>query len=163
MATEVGPLRANELDAANAIYAELGFQPSTPDDPTFGLRDECRLIALGRYQGHLDGALEIGGFWVDPSRRGQGLARRMVERVLGALPGEREAWCIAFTHLASFYASFGMERVERRADMPDSIRAKLQFCLEQESLGKYHPTVALRIRTQHGAGNGRRPRAPCRR
>jgi len=147
MVTEVGPLQSNELDAANAIYAELAFQPSTANDPTFALKDEEQLIALGRYQCHEDGTLELGGFWVDPARRGEGLARVMVQRVLAALPRDQEAWCIAFTHLADFYCSFGMQPAELDSDMPESIRAKLRFCSEQAERGNYHATVPLRLHT----------------
>src|SRR5690349_16883069 len=99
-------LVGDDLDAANAIYADLRFHPSGPVDATLGAAEGGRLIALGRIVRHDDGALEIGGFWVDPARRGQGLAREMVAAALAALPPGARAWCVPFAHLEGFYRGF---------------------------------------------------------
>jgi ribosomal protein S18 acetylase RimI-like enzyme len=122
MSTELEPLVGDALVEANVIYAGLGFEPSRANDATFAMRQAAGFVTLGRVQRHDDGTLEIGGFWVAPEVRGQGLARRMVARVIAALPAGREVWCIPFLELEAFYTSFGMKRVDVDSKLPQAIR-----------------------------------------
>jgi GNAT superfamily N-acetyltransferase len=135
------------LESANAVYAAIAFQASDPErDLTYGLAgSQGELVALGRIQRHADGALEVGGFWVRDDQRGRGIARRLVAHVLAALPRGTVAWCVPFEHLADFYASFGMERVEDLTQAPASLRDKLDFCASRKSEGVHHRTLLLRI------------------
>ncbi|WP_428268732.1 GNAT family N-acetyltransferase [Haliangium sp.] len=136
------------LARANQVYAELAFVPSTLDrDRTFGAFAGDELIGLGRINAYPDGALEIGGFWVAPARRGQGLARRLVERVMAELPPGRRCYCVPFAHLVDFYRGFGMADVPTDAgsELPASIRSKIDFCRVREGEGIYDDRVGLLV------------------
>jgi GNAT superfamily N-acetyltransferase len=137
-------LQGAQLSAANRAYEQLDFAPSSPDDQTFGIFAGDAAIALGRLKHGGDGALELGGFWVKPELRGQGLARRMVEHVLAQVPEGRSVYCIPFIHLAPFYQSFGMHPVEVTPETPGTIRAKLRFCAAQQAAGIYPAACLLR-------------------
>lgn len=136
-------LESASFAAANEIYRSISFQPSIQNqDETFGLTKDGRLVALGRIQRHGE-ELEIGGFWVEESLRGTGLARRMVVCVLDAIPKGQPAWCVAFTHLADFYRSFGMKD-HPKDQAPAAIRDKLTYCSEEVERGTYQPVELLR-------------------
>ena len=126
------------------IYGGLSFQPSQARDRTFGAFEDGDLVALGRLQHHADGALEVGGFWVADALRGRGCARRMVSHVLDHAPSNEIVWCVPFTHLASFYLSFGMERFPREGEVPASIRKKLSDCSSLAACGATSATELLR-------------------
>lgn len=134
---------------ANAILATVPFQPSEPGrDRTFGASEDGALIGLARIQRWTSEAWEIGGFWVRPDRRGRGLARALVAHVLAALPADRghtSVWCIPFEHLTPFYASLGMQLVTDLSDVPQVIRAKLDFCASRARDGVYVRTELLRV------------------
>jgi len=142
------PLTGGALERANEIYAGLRFGASgAARDRTFGVLRDGRLLALGRIQCHADDSLEVGGFWVHENERGRGLARRLVRHVLDALPAGREVWCLPFEHLLPFYESFGMQRVDCAAELPEGIRAKRSFCGAHEAEGHYAKTALLRFET----------------
>ncbi|MFT5152351.1 MAG: GNAT superfamily N-acetyltransferase [Planctomycetota bacterium] len=133
------------LEQANAIYFQLGFVPSCPPaDTTCGVIEDVSIVALGRLQQHADGALEVGGFWVHESRRGFGLARRVVEHAIALAPMDSGLWCIPFVHLEGFYASFGMKTVAPEL-APASIRDKTAFCRERQRYGIYHATCLMQL------------------
>lgn len=144
-------LDASELGAANAVYAELDFEPSSPGrDRTFGLFEAGELVALGRVSAHPDGALELGGFWTRPDRRGRGHARALVAHAIAALPPGRTAWCVPFDHLVDFYRGFGMERPGEALAVPVSIRAKQDRCLQSTCASAYRRTTLLVLRAPAG-------------
>jgi len=141
---EFTELTGEALDRAGEIYASIHFAPSDPRmDRTFGLHEDDQLHGLGRIQRHADGALEVGGFWIEESRRGAGLARPLVEHILSRLPTGRDAWCIPFEHLTDFYRSFGMQSANPDS-APDSIRVKLELCKRLHDEGHYEPVRLLR-------------------
>jgi GNAT superfamily N-acetyltransferase len=141
-------LSGAELDAANAIYARIAFQPSVPgQDRTFGSFEGAELVALGRLSAYADGALELGGFWTRPDRRGRGHARALVAHSIAALPAGALAWCLPFDALVDFYRSFGMEPAEEGLAVPCSIAKKQGFCKEQTRAGTYERTALLVLRT----------------
>lgn len=137
---ELGP---GELGETGPIYAALGFEPSEPGvHRTFAIRDGRGLAALGRLARYPDGALEIGGFWVREDRRGRGLARRMVARVLGHAPGGHPVYCLPFAHLADFYRSFGLVEAGSPCSLPESIAAKSGACATSFP-GRYRAELVL--------------------
>jgi GNAT superfamily N-acetyltransferase len=142
--TAVRELGADELSRANAIYAEVGFVPSVaPRDTTYALFDGDALTALGRVNRYDDGAVEIGGFFVDPARRGTGLAQRIVSAVLDRVAPGVPVWCVPYQHLAKFYQGFGLMPVPPDTLIPDSITAKCATCNANSAASGKSPTTLL--------------------
>jgi GNAT superfamily N-acetyltransferase len=147
--------RARGLAFANEIYGRIHFAPSeVPRDRTFygvegvgELAGAHDILCLGRIQGYPD-ALEVGGFWVRPDRRGHGLAQAIVAHVLRELPVDgRAVYCIPFAPLVPFYGSFGFAEV-RESGLPSSIAKKLAFCRAEHGAGRYGEAVcAMRLRS----------------
>ena len=118
---------------------------SAPKDRTFAWLEAGKPVALSRLQEHADGSIEMGGVWVDPARRGSGLAREVVAEVIARRDRNKALFCVSFAHLSDFYRSVGFEdAVVEQA--PRSIREKLVFCGEQLRLGKYEHAVDLLVR-----------------
>lgn len=141
---EIVLLDEQQLERANAVYDDLDFLPSAAErDETLGALSASELVALGRLSRHMDGALEVGGFWVRPDHRGRGLARRLVAEVIERVPEGVTTYCLPFDELVGFYGSFGMERVAEDSPLPASIAGKRSHCKEQERSGRYGRTTVL--------------------
>lgn len=133
-------LRPDEMDWANARYAEIGFLPSSPlqlilvaeiDGPDgkpvrAGLG---RLVPVsGDNVGVEDSAeAELSGIYVLPEYRGRGIAERIVDELVRH-SRHTLLYCIPFKSLEPFYMRFGFERRERGDDLPCAIQKKLGWC-----------------------------------
>lgn len=87
-------------------------------------------VGLGRLVAHDDGVTEMGGIWTDEAARGRGVARAMVEALLGRAARDGHPpplWCIPFAHLAAFYRSFGFQ--DTAPPWPPAIAAKVADCV----------------------------------
>jgi len=141
-------LAGERLAEANRVYAKERFAASAPGrDRTFGVVEGGELVALGRITEHEDGALELGGFWTRPDRRGAGLARRMVAHAIAQLPAGRTVWCLPFDHLLDFYRSFGIVEPEETFIPPASIAARSRRCREDACGDERTHTTPLVLRT----------------
>ncbi|MDA1265718.1 MAG: GNAT family N-acetyltransferase [Planctomycetota bacterium] len=138
-------LTGEDLELANRVYREIHFELSDADDRTFAQLEEGRPVALTRLQRHADGSIELGGVWVEPSRRGSGLARSVVAQVVALAERDQPVFCLSFAHLSAFYRSVGFAD-GRPEDAPRSIREKLVFCGEQLRRGRYEHPVDLLVR-----------------
>jgi len=77
------------------------------------------IIGIGQIKPHGDGSRELASIAVIPERRGQGIARQIIEHLL-----ERETGVVYLTcrsQLESFYARFGFRRIDR-GEMPPYFR-----------------------------------------
>lgn len=136
-------LRPDELDWANARYAEIGFLPSSPlqlilvaeiDGPD-GRPVRAGLGRLVPVSGDnvsvADSAeAELSGIYVLPEYRGRGIA----DRIVGELVRRSQhslLYCIPFKTLEPFYMRFGFERRERGDDLPCAVQKKLGWCDER--------------------------------
>jgi GNAT superfamily N-acetyltransferase len=142
---QIVSLRDEALEPANRAYELIEFLPSDPErDHTWAVLLDREPIALGRLQHHPDGAYEIGGFWVEETHRGRGLARALVQHALEHAPTDAEVWCIPFDHLTDFYLGFGMHLVTDPELAPASIREKLRWCAGNWTQGSCVGTQLLR-------------------
>lgn len=125
LAPELKTARHDEFAAVNAIYEEIQFAPSLPERDTVVIAKQGNnVVGLGRLI-HFEGFDELGGMWVSESQRGQGIARRIVERLLD-LSQAQTIYCIPFPHLSHFYESFGFRKSSER--LPKEIEARLSYC-----------------------------------
>ncbi|MDX2220863.1 MAG: GNAT family N-acetyltransferase [Burkholderiales bacterium] len=133
-------LRPDEMDWANARYAEIGFLPSSPlqnivvaeVDGADGTRLRAglgRLVPVSGDNVSVDDCAEaeLSGIYVLPEYRGRGIADRIVTELVRR-SRHSLLYCIPFKSLESFYMRFGFERRERGDDLPCAIQKKLGWC-----------------------------------
>ena len=141
MTTTLRLATPNDLPAINARYAAIGFVPSDADDlVVLALRDgvvagQGRIVPLDAHNG------ELGGIHVVPAFEGTGIARAIVDCLLGQAQVPT-LYCIPFAELAPFYGSVGFVPVTDRAPVPPRVLEKLQWCD-----GQYGRPVLLMVRT----------------
>lgn len=168
MPTPITLQRAKEADLPwiNAQYATVPFRPSTVahtmliayNSNTVEPVGLGRLIPLASSSASTqddDESLtvsafvvstlvwELGGIYVQPAYRGQGLAGRIVQGLLDLAAARDDGletppptpttittiWCLPFAHLLPFYTSFGFEAVSRCSpQVPATIRTTLGDC-----------------------------------
>ncbi len=128
----------DELHLVNVRYAEVRFQPSAEGDRQLVAFAFGHLAGLGRLVSYSP-AVELGGIWVDPAHRGQGLARAVVSRLVAAA-GLGPVYCLPFAKLEPFYASFGFRQVSS-GEAPSALQVKLQFCAATYA----DPTLLMRL------------------
>lgn len=117
--------RFDESQWINDRYAEVRFRPSD-------LAEEIVVIAsideepagLGRLVPIDEDAWELGGILVFETFRGHGVARAIVDELLGHAANS-PVYCIPFAELESFYASAGFARTD---DAPRQVLDKLEWC-----------------------------------
>lgn len=133
-------LRPDEMDWANARYAEIGFLPSSTDqhivvaevpspDGTPVRAGLGRLVPVSGDGLSADESAEaeLSGIYVLPEYRGRGIAERIVDELVRH-SRHTLLYCIPFKTLESFYMRFGFERRERGDDLPCAIQKKLGWC-----------------------------------
>lgn len=118
-----------ELDWINEQYKEIEFLPSLPRKDRVALASiGSKWAGMGRLVPLEKGAYELGGIYVLPSFRGEGVARMIVEFLVHQSNGD--LYCLPFSHLAEFYCSFGFQRVDTA---PTEVIEKHRWCNETYS------------------------------
>jgi GNAT superfamily N-acetyltransferase len=135
---EIRALRDDEHGWAAERYREIRFAESPPGTRGFVAEIGGARVGLGRLVEHEPGLVELGGVWTAETARNQGVARAMVNALLGEAP-QRPLWCIPFAHLAAFYESFGFEVA--RPPWPGAIEAKVKSVVAQ-----HLPSVVVLVR-----------------
>jgi N-acetylglutamate synthase-like GNAT family acetyltransferase len=80
----------------------------------FGIaEDDGQVIGIGQIKPHGDGSRELASIAVIPERRGQGIARKIIEHLLAQEGGVVYLTCRS--QLESFYTRFGFRRIEHDA------------------------------------------------
>lgn len=130
----------SERPWANGRYGEVSFRPSGPGDLIAVAEVDGRRAGLGRLVPVEEGIGELGGIYVLPDFRGQGLAREIVAFLVRESP-YRQLFCIPFAHLEGFYRGFGFEPVGAGTPVPRELAAKVAWCA-----GEYPDPVALLLR-----------------
>ncbi len=80
------------------------FTVITPAEPP-SMGTPAPVIACGQVKPHVDGSQELASIVVAPDWRGHGLARRLLEHLLAAHPGEMHLMCLS--SMGPFYEKFG--------------------------------------------------------
>ena len=130
---------ATEADrpAINAIYATLGFMPWNPgQDRLLVAMVADQLVGCGRIHRH-DDAVELGGMYVHPNFRGQGIARSLLKALVDLLE-TGSCYCIPFDHLIPFYEQFGFTPCSEEAS-PATIQEKVAYFRDVYM----HPTILM--------------------
>jgi N-acetylglutamate synthase-like GNAT family acetyltransferase len=120
---------AEEIGWINERYDEVGFVHSdlTRDYVAIAEVDRSR-AGLGRLV-HIDqGIAELGGIFVVPEFRRQGLAASIVRFLIGQSGTCSTIYCLPFAHLSGFYESFGFAACQRSPFIPEEVRNKHAWC-----------------------------------
>jgi GNAT superfamily N-acetyltransferase len=72
---------------------------------------------------------ELGGMYVDPDRRGRGIAEALVRALVDAAP-QPTLWCLPFARLDALYRRCGFAAAPAADPVPDAVAAKLAWCNE---------------------------------
>ena len=122
-----------------ARYAEADFVAHDPSHDVLIAEASGTPAGLGRLVPCGDGAVELGGMYVLPGFRGQGvgpgLVRALIERAGGA-----RIYCIPWTRLEGMYARHGFRTIEPGGDLPPVVADKLRYCAEH-----YEEPVCLMV------------------
>lgn len=123
-------------DATPADIARVRKLLAASDLPLDGLPETLSGFAVAELDGELVGVAgieECGDYGllrsaaVDPSVRGMGIGRELVERVIdGARKDNRKALYLLTTTAENYFPSFGFEKVDR-AEAPEPIRGTAEF------------------------------------
>ncbi len=127
MAVTVRQLQAHELAWANARYAEIDFLQSTPDDYIALAEKDGQPAGLGRLVRVADDACELGGMYVFPAQRGGGIARALINELIGQ-SGSDTLYCLPFANLRALYASAGFGERAPDPAMPAQVLEKFAWC-----------------------------------
>lgn len=93
-----------------------------------------------RVRRHADG-LEVDGVFVLDEFRGQGIARKLLEQLLGVL-GKQVLWMHSTLELVPFYSSLGWRPVAED-ELPPTIKERLVFCMGEMKGCGVSPMVRL--------------------
>lgn len=107
--------------AIRSLVIRSGINPTGLDWQRFivATSQEGEIIGCGQIKPHRDGSLELASIAVKPERRGQGIARAIIEHLLTENPGELYLMCRS--GLGGLYEKFGF-RVIQEDQMPRYFR-----------------------------------------
>lgn len=99
----------NELEWVNSLYRSIGFVESNKDTEFIVVAElGGKPTGIGRLVKIDDNHIELGGIYVLPSFRNQGIAFKIVHDLISKNPYENSTvWCIPFENLKIFYKKFG--------------------------------------------------------
>jgi N-acetylglutamate synthase-like GNAT family acetyltransferase len=117
-------LRAAIVEDSSAIrhlVISVGINPTGLDWRRFvvAVSPQGEVIGCGQVKPHRDGSLELASIAVTPERRGQGVARAIIEHLLAENQGELYLMCRS--GLGGLYEKFGF-RVIQPDEMPRYFR-----------------------------------------
>jgi N-acetylglutamate synthase-like GNAT family acetyltransferase len=141
----VKPAGQADFPAIRALIHEVGINPTGLDWRRFliAVTTNGDLAGCGQVKPHRDGSRELASIAVDPSMRGRGVARAIIERLLTDNPGELYLTCRA--SLGPFYSKFGF-RPAGPAEMPRYFRAVHRFGRAIQRLGIMQEALLVMIR-----------------
>jgi len=122
-----------EIDWVNQQYQKLNFKPSELQrDHVAIAKYHTKPVALGRLCRVEKSAFELGGMYVQEAFRGMGIARQLIQFLLGRKDFLSRVYCLPFIHLQSFYESEGFREVSAKdlAKVPLEILDKHSWCNE---------------------------------
>lgn len=121
----------SEIEWINKCYDEVAFSHSNFDREVIAVAEVEGLKAgLGRIVTIDDDHLELGGIYVFENFRNQGIARDIVTFLLEHSNTSQTIYCIAVTHLLSFYKKFGFELCIDLESVHKKIYEKNTWCQE---------------------------------
>lgn len=121
----------SELFWINSKYEEVHFMSSNYETELIVIAEfNGEKCGLGRLVQISDEDLELGGIYVFPSFRNQGVAEKIVAFLCDENDFKQQTiWCLPFEHLGDFYETFGFKLCEESSQIiPPQIRKKHQWC-----------------------------------
>jgi len=107
------PASPQEFHRIAAYYQESQYGQALDPQDSYVIAEEAGAIygAVRLCEEH--GVLVLRGMSVSPENRRQGIGTRML-KVLEFLIGNRECYCIPYSHLRSFYAQVAFHEIDPR-------------------------------------------------
>ena len=115
------PATSQDSGAIRRLVISGGINPTGLDWRRFvvAVSPQGEVIGCGQVKPHRDGSLELASIAVTPERRGQGVARAIIEHLLAENQGELYLMCRS--GLGGLYEKFGF-RVIQPDEMPRYFR-----------------------------------------
>ena len=130
-------LARDEMGRTDAIYEAVRFARTDPECTRMiaawageRLVGIGRVLDLGVYEGRR--IRELGGMWVHPSFRKQGIASRIIRELKAWIPAGDELWCTPFADLMCVYGPHGFVEVPRQ-NAPAPVLARLALCTSSQA------------------------------
>lgn len=163
MRVEVREAAKDELEWANASYAEVAFLPSSSTDLIAVAEVMGERAGLGRLTPVAAGAEELGGIYVFPRFRNLGVSKAIIGFLVRRARRD-QLYCLPFCNLVDLYASFGFGPVRDSHAVPPQIKRKHVWCNERYTtpvllLGRHRTDksgtrAAPRFGAPHRGGSG---------
>jgi N-acetylglutamate synthase-like GNAT family acetyltransferase len=118
---ELRPAKQKDSAAIRELIRAVHINPLSLDWKRFIIAVDTsgHLMACGQIKPHQDGSLELASIAVIPEQRRQGIATKIIERLIGSNPGPLYLTCRA--SLEKFYMRFGFSKLETE-EMPPYFR-----------------------------------------
>lgn len=117
----------NEMEWINARYDEVQFVHSHFDNEIIAIAEiNGEKAGLGRLVKVDENSLELGGIYVFPPFRGQGIAAGIVDFLLTCAMPNSNIYCIPFADVSHFYKKYGFMTAEKI--IPEQIMEKYLWC-----------------------------------
>ncbi len=110
-----------DFPAIRRLIHQVGINPMSLDWRRFvvAVDESDRLLGCGQLKPHGKEVVELASLAVQPDRRGEGIARAIIERLVGRAP--RPLYLICRGELGSFYQKWGFRSLEL-SEMPPYFR-----------------------------------------
>ncbi len=129
------PATEADFPAIRALIHRVRINPMSLDWRRFIVAVDAadRLLGCGQLKPHGKGIVELASIAVQPDQRGRGIARAIIERLLGDSP--RPLYLICRGELGRFYEKWGFQALSP-PDMPPYFRRLAQLA------GVFSPLVS---------------------
>jgi GNAT superfamily N-acetyltransferase len=120
-----------ELFWINSKYSEVDFMPSNFETEFIVIAEiNGTKCGIGRLVQISNEDLELGGIYVFPAFRNQGVAEKLVAFLCDENSFDQQTiWCLPFEHLESFYNKLGfLISEDGRGTIPPEILKKHKWC-----------------------------------
>jgi amino-acid N-acetyltransferase len=120
MSIFIRPAREPERWTIRRIVWRARINPTELDWQRFLVAETAgRIVGVGQVKPHKDGSRELASLAVIPSHQRQGIGAQIIRALLARETGI--VYLVCASRLASYYARFGFQHIERAA-MPPSFR-----------------------------------------
>jgi N-acetylglutamate synthase-like GNAT family acetyltransferase len=118
-----------DLDWINQQYKTINFLESNLENEDIIIAEANGIkAALGRLQKIKTESSELGGIYVLPKYRKNGIARKIVSELIIIGKKYQIIYCLPFSHLQDFYISFGFDLVLDTKKVPGKVLNKHKWC-----------------------------------
>lgn len=129
MEISLRPANKSEFDWINHRYQKIGFSLCNKEKDTVLLAEVAKQrVGFGRLIPLSPQGYELAGIFVVEPFRHRGIATRIVKELIKESKTEGPIYCIAFSHLISFYKEHRFIYYENQCQMPKELKEKFQRC-----------------------------------